>query len=78
MDKLNYLTTEMVEFQTPANAEGMGTASRLRKNGDPISGVVILSGEVSNLLHLSVRLPHEMVDLVSLIVQQAERDEPLH
>ena len=73
-DKLKYITTEMVEFQTPANADGMGTASRLLKNGDLISGLAILSGEELNLTSLHVRLPPELLDLVPLIVRQAERD----
>ena len=77
-DKLKYLSAEMVEFQTPANADGMGTACRLLKNGEPITGVAILFREDLNLVQLEVRLPHELVYLAPLIVQQAERDRPPH
>jgi hypothetical protein len=73
-DKLKYLTKEMVEFQTPANSNGMGTASWLLRNSDPISGVAILSGEEMNLTHLCVRLPPESVDLTPFIVREAERE----
>jgi len=77
-DTLNYLTREMVEFRTPANTDGMGTVSWLRKNSDPISGVLIVSLEEPDLLHLSVRLPLKMAELIPLIVQHAEPDETLH
>jgi hypothetical protein len=71
-DKLVYKNKEMVEYETPAHADGLGTASRLQKNGDAIRGVAILVGEDPDLLSLSVRLPHEMDDLTPVIIQQVE------
>ena len=76
-DKLKYLGTEKVEYQTPANAEGLGTDSRLQKNSNPISGVVILYGKEPNLLYLSVRLSPDQRDLVRFIIGHAERNEAL-
>lgn len=73
-DKLTYKTPEVVEYQTPANADGLGTSGRLTKNADPISGVAILRGEAPDLLHLSVRLPANLSDLAPVIVRQIERD----
>jgi hypothetical protein len=73
-DKLLYRGNEMVEYQTPANTDGLGTSSRLRKNASRISGVAMLLGQTPDLLQLSVRLPSNLADLASTIVQQAERD----
>jgi hypothetical protein len=76
-DKLNYKGTEMVEFQTPANTQGLGTDSWLQKNGDPISGVAILYGNGPDLLQVSVRLPSRLNDLTPLILEEAERSAVL-
>ena len=73
-DKLIYRSKEMVEYQTPANTDGLGTNSRLKKDANPISGVAILMGETPDLLLLSVRLSPNLADLTSTIVQQVERD----
>lgn len=40
-DRLTYRGKEMVEFETLANTEGLGTRSRMQKNGGPVRGVVI-------------------------------------
>jgi hypothetical protein len=73
-DGLKYRGRNIVEFRTPAQTEGLGTASRLQKSDNPISGVAILFGEEPSLLQLSVRLPLETSDLTELIVGQAERE----
>jgi hypothetical protein len=73
-DKLNYRGKEMVEFETPADADGLGTNSRLKKSADPIGGVAILLGEPPDLLLLSVRLPTNLSNLKSIVVQQLELD----
>lgn len=73
-DKLTYLSRELVEYQTPPEAEGLGTRSWLLKNTDPIRGVAMLVGETPDLMYLAVRLPPEMGELVPVVVQQAERD----
>jgi len=80
-DKVVYKNDEIVEYETPGNTDGLGTDSRLRKNGDPISGVAILVGETPrsvsetpDLIHLSIRLPAEMSSLTSAIIEQVERD----
>ena len=73
-DTLKYRGENIVEFRTSAQTEGLGTASRLQKNDNPINGVAILFGEEASLLQLSVRLPSETSDLTKLIVEQAERE----
>jgi hypothetical protein len=56
-DKLSYKTNELVEYETPAQIDGLGTCSRLQKNTEPIRGVEILSGEQLDLLSLSLAAP---------------------
>lgn len=73
-DKLTYRSQLMVEYETPANADGLGTESRLRKNGHPIRGVAILVGETPDLVHLAVRLSPEALGLASAVIQQLEHD----
>ncbi len=73
-DGLNYKSNEIVEYETPAETEGLGTQSRLLKNADPIRGVAILVGETPDLAYLAVRLSPGMDDLAPFIFQQAERD----
>jgi hypothetical protein len=73
-DKLVYRNKEIVEYQTPAETDGVGTQSYLRKNAYPISGVAILCGEELDLLFLSARLPADSVDLMPIIIHQVEHD----
>jgi hypothetical protein len=73
-DKLTYRGNEIVEYETPAHTEGLGTSSWLLSNAEPISGVAILIGEDTNLLKLSVRLSPDQTDLASSIIRQVERD----
>ena len=73
-DKLVYKNKEVVEYETPAQKDGLGTNSRLRKNEAPISGVAILKGQTPDLLFLAARLPPDLTDLTSAIIQQVERD----
>jgi hypothetical protein len=73
-DKLTYRSKEMVEYETPANTEGLGTNSRLKKNAYPISGAAILIGNTPDLMLLAVRLSPDLTDLAPPIIQQLERD----
>lgn len=71
-DRLTYRSKEIVEFQTPASAEGLGTRSRLQKGDLPICGVAILAGEEMSLVQLSIRLPSETSNLAPSIIHQTE------
>ena len=75
-DQLTYKTKEIVEYETPANAEGLGTNSRLKRNDSPIRGVAILLGPSSepSLSLLSARLPPNLSSLTATIIQQVELD----
>jgi hypothetical protein len=78
-DELIVQNDRLVEFQTPPNAEGLGsTNTRLAANDDPIDGVAIWEGPKPNrqpdLLLLRVRLPPELRGLTSPIIRQFERE----
>jgi hypothetical protein len=76
-DKLTRKNDEIVEYQTPANTQGLGTGSRLKENSQPIDGVAILTGPEIGLLHLSVRLPEDLRKLAPAIIEQLEREARL-
>jgi hypothetical protein len=66
-DTVTHRSSTDVMFVTPAGSDGMGTASRLAKNGDPISGEVRLSPE-NDATVIDVRLPKAMLQLVPAIL----------
>ena len=73
-DKLTYRGKGVVEYQTPANTEGLGTVSRLQANASEIDGVAILSGADTDLTLLSARLTENDRDLIPAIVGQVEKE----
>ena len=73
-DALTYKGNRVVEYKTPAQSDGLGTQSSLKKDGSPIVGVAMLVGPAPDLVLLSVRLPPELRGLASAIVHQVERD----
>ena len=73
-DKLAYKSDWMVEYQTPPHSEGLGTMSRLQASDYPVRGVAILKGQMPpDLLFLAVRLPPDISDLTSYIIQDLEK-----
>ena len=73
-DKLTYRGKSIVEFETPANQQGLGTDSRLQANASPIDGVAIISGVDTDLTRLSARIPAGDSDLLPAMVGQAEKE----
>ncbi len=73
-DELHYKSAEVVEYQTPALTDGLGTDSRLRKDSNPITGVLVLVGSDPDIVQLSVRLSADQARLRRNIIEQAERD----
>jgi hypothetical protein len=73
-DKLTYKGPTTVEYRTPAQTDGLGTHSWLKKSGSPVDGVAILIGPTPDLLLLSLRLPPHLAGLTSAIIRQVERD----
>jgi hypothetical protein len=72
---------KIVEYNTPAQTEGLGNFhSWIGKSDLPISGVAIIiddsatTGGGPDLVLLSVRLPHALTGLTPVIVGQLERD----
>lgn len=74
-DQLVYRSKEIVEYETPANAVGLGTEhSRLQKNSYPIRGVAVFIKGEPQLALLAARLPEDQSALAPVIIQQVERD----
>jgi hypothetical protein len=72
-DRLNYKDKTMVEYETPAHTDGLGTYRLVKRNANPIDGVAILVGQTRGLVLLSVRLPGDQAKLTPEIVRQVER-----
>jgi hypothetical protein len=73
-DTLVYKSNELVEYQTPAQTDGLGTYWWLVKGTIPIEGAAVLVGDETDLALLSVRLPIDLNGLARTIVNQFERD----
>ena len=73
-DKLTYRGKNIVEFETQANAQGLGTDSRLQANASPIDGVAIIAGPDNDLVQLSARVPANDSDLIGAMVGQTEKE----
>jgi formylglycine-generating enzyme required for sulfatase activity len=76
-DRLIYRNPLVVEYETPANTEGLGlNRSVLRKNERPVKGVVILhpTGDIYTT-QLAARLESVDDDLIPYIIQQVESDD---
>jgi hypothetical protein len=73
-DTLVYKSNELVEYQTPAQTDGLGTYWWLSKSTIPIEGAALLVGSEPDLALLSVRLPVDLDRLTMIIVNQFERD----
>lgn len=74
-DKLIYKSERLVEYETPARVDGLGTQGCcLEKSDVPVSGFEMLIGDNPALVSMAVRLPGNSRGLTSTIVRQAERD----
>ncbi len=71
-DRLTYKSKTIVEYRTPAFAEGLGTRSWLPKNENPIDGVAMLVGDTPDLVLVSIRLPSDLTEFTSTIIRQVE------
>jgi len=72
-DRLLRRSDKIVEYETPARSEGLGTFTGLPQNGDPIRGVTILNEQPVGVFLLALRLPPNMNDLSTVIIQEVER-----
>lgn len=78
-DRLTYRSDRRVEYETPANANGLGTMSRLSPSPLPIRGVAMLlagppdaPGVTPDMKLLAVRLPPALADLTPRIIHELE------
>jgi hypothetical protein len=69
-DRLISRQPDMVEYETPPNTQGLGTADRLRPNGEPIRSVALLLGDTPDARQLAVRLDAATRDLLPVILHQ--------
>jgi hypothetical protein len=70
-DTINRSSDTDVEFETAANSDGLGTAERLEKDGQPIVGAAMLSGDM-DLFKIDIRLPSQDKNLVPAVMQAFE------
>jgi hypothetical protein len=79
-DTLRYRGKTIVEYNTPAQTEGLGNFhSWLGKNDLPIKVAAIIAeppdgGDGPDVVLLSVRVPPALAGLIPVIVAQVERD----
>ena len=71
-DKLTYRSKSTLEFETPANTEGLGTTADIQAASTQIDGVAVISGPDTDLVLLSARVPPVDRDLIQIIVGQVE------
>ena len=73
-DKLKYFSKDALEYETPANREGLGTNSRLKKNSSPIKGVAIFNPDMEDpsLIYAALRLPSNATELEPIIIREIE------
>jgi hypothetical protein len=74
-DTLKYRSKTVVEYNTPAQTDGLGNFySWVKKSDTPIAGVAILIGDPpDHLVLLSVRLPRDLARLTPVIIRDVER-----
>ena len=76
-DHLTYKGKKLVEFTTPGHHKGLGTMSWFLPSDGPIIGFAQLTigpDIDTELLQLSLRLPHSLSFLSTTLIQQAEAD----
>lgn len=73
-DKTTAKSARLIEFETPANMDGLGTSGQLQKSALPIEGMAKLedTADGPDFYLLSVRLPANQAALAPAIVSQAE------
>ena len=76
-DKLTIKGPRLIEYETPAMKDGLGTSDRLRKNASAVVGFAKLepSDDGPNLFLLSIRLPANQTGLAQAIMAAAEGEE---
>jgi hypothetical protein len=70
-DRLIYLSDRLVQYTSPPNRAGLGTAGMLEVSDQPVRGLTILNleSEANALTELRVRLPANLGGVAEAIVQ---------
>lgn len=75
-DKTTYKNARLLEFETPANKDGLGTSDRLRRSSLPVLGMAKLVESdppgSPDLFLLTVRLPPDLAHLAPAIIAAVE------
>jgi hypothetical protein len=73
-DQLTRRGDDVVEYETPAGARGLGTTFSQLTSGTAIDGVALLQGPTPDLVFLAARLPANDQGLVAVIESRLEAD----
>jgi hypothetical protein len=73
-DQLTRRGDNLVEYETPAGARGLGTTFSQLISGTAIDGVALLQGHTPDLVFLAARLPANEQGLVAVIESRLEAD----
>ena len=73
-DQLTRRGDDIVEYETPAGARGLGTTFSRLTSGTAIDGVALLQGQTPDLVFLAARLPATLQTLVPAIESRLEAD----
>ena len=74
-DRIRCLGDTLVAYETPAGRDGLGTSERIKADGLPIRGaVVLLPKEQMDVVRLAVRQPTGLDALTPTIIRAFERD----
>jgi hypothetical protein len=73
-DVLTYRSGRVVEYRTPAGAQGLANQFGTAKSHQAVEGVAMLIGKRPDLLVLGVSLSPEQPALTTVITRQMERD----
>jgi hypothetical protein len=72
-DRLTYRGDFIVEYVTPPDSDGLGTRTFLRRNADPIEGVVLIDPDSDDLVMVAIRLPAPLRHLAPFIIETVEK-----
>jgi len=70
-DRLTYRSDHIVEYETPARSEGLGTFFHLSPTDRPVRGVAVFTPD-STIRYVAVRLTPNLDDLAPVIIEQYE------
>jgi Caspase domain len=73
-DIVENIGANVVEYETPAFKDGLGTISRLVPGGSPIDGILIIQPGDTDLISAAIRLPPEIAGLAPIIIEHVAKE----